>query len=106
MRSRLSTILGKVEALRWTPFMDEYLRELCEEPESPLDHVLAAQVKIHLVMEQVNQSEWQTSAPMSTAFSAVLRARLREVHATVPTQFKDKGNSIRAHISSDTRIKS
>jgi len=71
--------------------MDDYLRNLSEDPETPYDQVLAAQVKMHLVMEQVNQSAWQTTAPMSMTFAAVLRARLREIYASVPPRFSDKG---------------
>ena len=71
--------------------MDNYLRELLENPESPSDTVLATQIQMQLVMEQVNQSNWQTSAPVSTQYAGVLRAKLRKIQASVPLEHKNKG---------------
>lgn len=44
------------DALRWTAHMEDCLRALERNPESPLDAVLVQQVKISRVVEKANLS--------------------------------------------------
>ncbi|KAL4966535.1 uncharacterized protein BDV14DRAFT_198993 [Aspergillus stella-maris] len=46
--SIISTFLQKIDGLSWTPFMDEYLRQMEEEPECLNDGILAHQVRLQL----------------------------------------------------------
>jgi hypothetical protein len=57
---RISSFLHQIDALRWTPHMDECLCILDEGPEGPNDEILVQQVRLQLIVEKVNCLEnWQ-----------------------------------------------
>ncbi|KAK1993065.1 hypothetical protein LX36DRAFT_268945 [Colletotrichum falcatum] len=53
--SSIASFLGKMDPLRWTPYMDECLQMLDDKPESPLDRSLAALVKMQLLKDEAGK---------------------------------------------------
>ncbi|OIW24686.1 hypothetical protein CONLIGDRAFT_584386, partial [Coniochaeta ligniaria NRRL 30616] len=51
--SQIAFTLKKMEGLRWTAHMNDCLNFLNEHPEWPGDQVLAAQVRVHLLIDQL-----------------------------------------------------
>ncbi|KAL4939419.1 hypothetical protein BDV06DRAFT_225018 [Aspergillus oleicola] len=56
--SIISTFLQKIDGLHWTPFMDEYLRHLEEQPECLNDEILAQQVRLQLLIDSLSKDRW------------------------------------------------
>jgi hypothetical protein len=52
-RSRISSFLQKIDALRWTPHMDECLQVLDDRKECPNDEILIQQVRLQLIVEKM-----------------------------------------------------
>ncbi|KAJ5805371.1 Major facilitator superfamily domain general substrate transporter [Penicillium riverlandense] len=52
----ISSFLQKIDALRWTPHMDECLRVIDEAKECPNDEILVQQVRLQLVVEKVAEN--------------------------------------------------
>ena len=53
--SRISSFLQKIDALRWTPHMDECLQILDERKECLNDEILVQQVRLQLILEKMTQ---------------------------------------------------
>jgi len=51
--SRISSFLQKIDALRWTPYMDECLQILNERKECSNDDILVQQVRLQLILETI-----------------------------------------------------
>jgi hypothetical protein len=56
--SSISSFLQRIDALRWTPHMDECLQRLAEKQECPTDEILVQQVRLQLIVEKVAQAPW------------------------------------------------
>ncbi|CAK7224693.1 hypothetical protein SCUCBS95973_005604 [Sporothrix curviconia] len=63
LTSKFSIALKRCEPLRWTPRLEEHLCELAAQAETPLDHVLAAQVRLQRLADHIHQGEWQLDEP-------------------------------------------
>lgn len=50
---RMSLVLQRIDALRWTPHMDECLQILDQTKECPNDEILVQQVKLQLIVERL-----------------------------------------------------
>jgi hypothetical protein len=50
---RISSFLQKIDALRWTPHMDESLQMLGQRKECYNDEILVQQVRLQLIVEQM-----------------------------------------------------
>ncbi|KAI1780619.1 hypothetical protein F4818DRAFT_396279 [Hypoxylon cercidicola] len=83
----------KTEPLRWSPYMDDCLRLLCEGRETPLDIVLATQVKCQIITYQLTRPSasdpagGESSKTQSTMLTAALLRQLNEIRQSLPTQF-------------------
>ncbi|CAI7584201.1 unnamed protein product [Penicillium discolor] len=53
--SSAALAISRIDAMRWTPHMEESLSILTEAKECPQDELLVALVKIHLVLDRVYQ---------------------------------------------------
>ncbi|XXG97576.1 hypothetical protein Hte_003881 [Hypoxylon texense] len=82
----------KTEPLRWTPYMDDCLRLLCEGRETPLDIVLATQVKCQVITYHLtrpsasNPAGGDGSKAPSTVLTAALLRQLSDVRQSLPAQ--------------------
>jgi len=98
LTSMVSISLKRIDALRWTPRLDEYLQSLAEQPECPLDLVFVAQVKLQLIMEQVNEADWQphhgsydnvgANSSLTALYINALRSRVEEVKLSLPADLR------------------
>ncbi|KAK7755170.1 hypothetical protein SLS62_002985 [Diatrype stigma] len=88
----------KTQIMRWTPYMEDSLEKLWNEPEWPGDQVLATLVRIFKVLEDFSHVQWNVSdfggrpgAPKATAMYYVkgLRANLEEIRRNLPDTLKE-----------------
>ncbi|KGO71770.1 hypothetical protein PITC_027830 [Penicillium italicum] len=66
--SGVAVAISRIDALRWTPHMEESLSILTEAKECPQDELLITLVKIHLVLDRVYQLRRDGEAFISLAF--------------------------------------
>lgn len=60
--------MSRIDAMRWTPHMEESLSILTEAKECPQDELLIALVKIYLVLDRVHQLRRDGEAFVSLPF--------------------------------------
>ncbi|KAK0709299.1 hypothetical protein B0T26DRAFT_678741 [Lasiosphaeria miniovina] len=83
--SHISFILKKIDALNWTPEMDESLQILSEQPEWEGDEMLVAQVKIQLVFEQLTRATRESPDDgVSASYLFALQSELQTIKAQFP----------------------
>lgn len=58
----VSSLLHKIDALRWTPHMNECLQEVDERRECLTDEILAQQVRLQVIVEKVTLGTWNDGA--------------------------------------------
>jgi len=95
----VSSFLQKIDALRWTPHLDECLEVLNEKHESPIDDILVQQVRMQLIVEKVTWGPWNDGAIKTAEHSNVplcfylnaLQSQLQEVKTKIPPYLKDNG---------------
>ncbi len=88
-----------MDALRWTPHLDGYLSHLMEEPEWEGDTVLAAQVRFHLIMEEIGHSPWQPSGmtqggsppAFPSSYVKALRAQVQDARRSLTSEIANNG---------------
>ncbi|KAK0616755.1 hypothetical protein B0T14DRAFT_568333 [Immersiella caudata] len=96
--SQISHVMKRVDALAWTPYMDECLQLLSRQPEWDGDVLLAAEVKIQLLTEQLTRAIWQSPDSVAPAyFSSALKSQLRDLQSQLPAHIL-RNPTIRAHI--------
>src|SRR5271170_1606627 len=90
----ISSNFQKIDALRWTPHMDECLQMLAEKQECPTDEILVQQVRLQLIVEKVVQAPWhdgeienaeRVRAPPAFYLKA-LQSQLQEVRRKLPPE--------------------
>jgi len=96
---RVWTNLRQMEALRWTPYMDDCVRILREERETKLDLLLTLQAKCHVVVEQITHSpfEWglsdEMTRPTAAYFVKALQLQLQDIRQSVPAEIRSDRQS-------------
>ncbi|KAJ5499917.1 hypothetical protein N7453_008968 [Penicillium expansum] len=68
LSSSVAVAISRIDAMRWTPHMEESLSVLTEAKECPQDELLIILVKIHLVLDRVYQLRRDGEAFISLAF--------------------------------------
>ena len=95
----ISSFLQKIDALRWTPHLDECLEVLSERKESSLDDILVQQVRMQTIVEKVTRGPWdcgtvkkaeRSSMPQCFYLNA-LQSQLQEAKAKISPNLKDNG---------------
>ncbi|KAJ5185208.1 Cytochrome P450 [Penicillium cf. griseofulvum] len=77
--------MSRIDAMRWTPHMEESLSILAEAKDCPQDELLIVQVKIHLVLDQVYQLRRDGEASVSLAFYLdAFKKQLDTVKSQIP----------------------
>jgi hypothetical protein len=84
--------MKRLDALNWTPHMDEYLQTLSHQREWEGDDLLVAQVKVQLIIEQLTRATSQSpdGIPPSYVLSS-LRSQLRSTKAQLPGHLQQNG---------------
>ncbi|KAK4187418.1 hypothetical protein QBC35DRAFT_233924 [Podospora australis] len=85
LTSQIAHSLKRLDALTWTPHMEESLQILSQRREWEGDDLLVAQVKIQLIVEQLNRAASQSpdNAPPAYYLSA-LQTQLQNVRVQLP----------------------
>lgn len=87
----MSSNLKRHEALNWNAYMDESLKLLCTRPEWDGDTILASQVKIQLLVQELAQASEHSGNRPSTGLLGSLRKRLHSIRADLPGKLQDHG---------------
>lgn len=102
--STISSYLRKMDALRWTPHMEECLQILAERPECPTDKILVQQVKLQLIVEKVNHCPWLREAGNAESMGAppafyleALKLQLQEAKRQIPIDLQ-QNEVVLAHL--------
>lgn len=92
MGHRIAHSLKRLDALIWTPHMDEFLQSLSQKKEWEGDDLLVAQVRIQLTLEQLTRATSQSPDPPGYFLSA-LRMQLQNIKAQLPHHLQQNGTS-------------
>ncbi|KAK2038051.1 hypothetical protein LZ31DRAFT_559916 [Colletotrichum somersetense] len=94
----IAAFLGKMDPLRWTPYMDECLELLNDKPESPLDRSLVALVKMQLLKDEsgklssrfdkMSRQGIDHSKPPAAVYVKMLQAQLQRIIQDLPTDLQ------------------
>jgi len=86
--------MKRVDALTWTPYMDECLQILSQHPVCDGDELLVALVKIQLLTEQLTRAIWQSPDSVAPAyFSSALKSQLRDLKSQLSSQMQENRES-------------
>lgn len=87
---RISYVMKRIDALIWTPSMDDCLQALEQSPEWEGDELLVALVKIQLIVEQLTRAVWQSADNTPPPFFAsALRTQLVDLKNQFPIHIQE-----------------
>ena len=97
--SSISSFLQKIDALRWTPHLDECLEVLDERRECLTDEILVQQVRMQLIIEKVTRGNWSDGVPETAEHNKIpvsfylqaLHSQLEEVKTKIPPRLQGNG---------------
>ena len=92
----------RLDALRWTPYLDECLAVLGEKDEHPTDPLLIHLVKLQLLVEKAGQAPWheERDDPNGSVrvppifYLKALQAQLQDFKTRIPPVIQGNGRSI------------
>lgn len=96
---RVSSYFQRLDALRWTPYLDECVAVLAEKKEYPTDILLIHLVKSQIIAEKAGQAPWHeeqsevsgsTKAP-STFYLKALQAQLQDFKVNIAPEIQTNG---------------
>ncbi|KAL4936704.1 hypothetical protein BDV06DRAFT_233222 [Aspergillus oleicola] len=116
--STVRSMHGKGESLKWTPILDQYLRDLEGTKEFPSDMVLVQLVRMRLVTEDAadyfamcaacsdttRTVTDYTARPDATAMLKSLEGQLRAVRAQIPTDLLENKTILMELLYTDATI--
>ncbi len=88
--------LKRTDGLRWSPHLDQYLNHMAQHSTFLQDKVLVQQVRMQLIVEQINVAAWQANNGTPPAgYLAALRSRLQDIatRENMATMFRDHRRS-------------
>ena len=91
---RVWTRLRQMEALRWTPYMDDCIRTLRDEGETALDTFLIVQAKSCVIVDHITHppTEWtldgEGSRPPPPYFPKALQLQLQDMQQSLPAELQ------------------
>ncbi|KAH6617733.1 hypothetical protein B0J18DRAFT_371625 [Chaetomium sp. MPI-SDFR-AT-0129] len=99
LTSQLAYSNKRLDALNWTPYMDECLEILSQQQEWEGDDLLIAQVKVQLLVEEVTRAASQSPDGIPPCYVlSSLRTQLQATAAQLPPHLKHN-DTILSHIS-------
>ena len=101
-RARLSLYFQRLDALRWTPYLDECMAVLAEKDDQANDTLLIYSVKLQLIVENMGQGSWHEQHDSVTGSSRVppifylkaLQTQLQDLKAKIPAKIQRNGMRI------------
>ena len=102
IRARMSSYFQRLDALRWTPYLDECIAVLGEKDEHPTDPLLVQMVKVQLVVEKAGQAPWHEERddpngsvrPPPIFYLKALQAQLQDFKTRIPPSIQGNGTYI------------
>lgn len=102
IRNRMSSYFQRLDALRWTPYLDECIAVLGENDEHPTDSLLIHLVKLQLVVEKAGQAPWheERDDPNGSVrvppifYLKALQAQLQDFKTRIPPSIQANGTYI------------
>ena len=99
----MSSYFQRLDALRWTPYLDECIAVLGQKDEHPTDPLLIHLVKLQLVVEKAGQAPWheERDDPNGSVrvppifYLKALQAQLQEFRTRIPPSIQ--GNRTYIH---------
>ncbi|KAH0844960.1 hypothetical protein FOPE_09275 [Fonsecaea pedrosoi] len=85
--SQISLTMKRIDGLNWTPYMERCLETLATQPEWHLDGVLVAQVRLQLLLDDINRNSWSLSSPSSSLSLFSSSSSHTSAAATGPSAF-------------------
>ena len=95
----MSSYFQRLDALRWTPYLDECIAVLGEKDEHPTDPLLIQLVKLQLVVERAGQAQWheERDDPHGSGrvppifYLKALQAQLEDFKNRIPPSIQGNG---------------
>jgi hypothetical protein len=95
----ISSYCQRIDALRWTTYLDECLQILSENSEQPNDILLVQYVRLQLIIENLAQAPWHDALPDTTGSMRVplifylksLQTQLQDFKQKVPLELQQNG---------------
>ncbi|KAH6842671.1 hypothetical protein B0I37DRAFT_314639 [Chaetomium sp. MPI-CAGE-AT-0009] len=92
--SQISQSIKRIDALAWTPHMDDCLQTLSQQREWEGDDLLVAQVKVQLIADQVTRAASQSADGIPPGYvRSSLRTQLQNMRAELPVHLQHNGMS-------------
>jgi hypothetical protein len=98
---RISSFLRKIDALRWTPHLDECLQILDESKECLNDEILVQQVRLQLIVEKMALGTMYGGVKESSEHTREHHFLSRE---TLHAQFQDIKTMLLAQTQTDGKL--
>lgn len=107
---RVSSYFQRLDAFRWTPYMDECIAVLAEKKEQSTDTLLIYLVKLQLIVEKIAQAPWHEGCEDAidsvrappTFYLKALQAQLQDCKANIPPEIQGNRKNISGTILPDT----
>ncbi|KAK4155624.1 hypothetical protein C8A00DRAFT_41809 [Chaetomidium leptoderma] len=99
LTSQISYSIKRLDALTWTPHMDECLQSLSQQREWDGDDLLVAQVRVQVIVEQLTRAASQTPDGIPPGYVlSTLRTQLQSTKAQLPLHLQ-QNDTILSHIA-------
>ena len=93
--SSVALTMFRIDALRWTPHMEESLQILTDAKECPEDELLVTLVRIQLVMDKVHHHRRDSDGQLpSLMYTKSFQAQLEAVRNQIPQSLKQQSKSV------------
>jgi hypothetical protein len=89
MSSIVSSYFAQIDAMQWTPYMEECLRLLSESRECPSDESFSHQVRLQLIVREIESTKG-TRIPLPFYIKA-LRSKLDDIKSSISLQLQQDG---------------
>lgn len=98
----VSSYFAQIDAMRWTPQMEDYLRSLAANKDCPTDATFVYQVRLQLMAQETVRAREQldlnhhqgTASPPLSLFLSPLQRQLEDLKMTVPSHLPSYGKDL------------
>ncbi|KAL9068817.1 MAG: hypothetical protein Q9161_005904 [Pseudevernia consocians] len=87
MSSIVSSYFAQIDAMQWTPYMEECLEVLSQNRDCPYDEMFAHQVLLQRTAGELENARGTTTVP-SSFYVAALRLKMDEIKANISPQLQ------------------
>jgi hypothetical protein len=108
---RLANFFHRLEAPRWTSYLDECSQILIDTGDHPNDKAAVSLVKIQVLADKIGQSPWHgrlealhTNTPPPILYLDSLREQLKELKTQLSLDQRSHGQFLRSHISAGSNL--